>query len=156
MLGLATAAGVVLAAAVPAFGQGWGRGPAPGEHHGRMMDMIVERLELTEDQQAQVEALMEQRHEAMEDRLDQLRDARQSLNQAIHAAEFDETVIRDAAAVVAAIEADLAVERAQGNQEFRSILTPDQRTQLDEMQAMMLELGMGRGKGPGPHGGRHR
>lgn len=159
ILGLAIAAVVVMAAAVPVLGQGYGH--HPDKHHGRMMDRVMERLELTEDQRAEVEAMMTGHHDAMEDEIDQLRTAREALFDAIHAAEFNETAIRDAAAAVGAIEADLAVERGLGYQEFRKILTPDQQAEFEEMQKTMRayhdEFGGGRGGyGPGPHGPNHR
>jgi Spy/CpxP family protein refolding chaperone len=161
ILGIGVAAALVMAAAaIPVLGQGWGKGHHPDRHHGRMMDHVMERLELTEDQRAEVEAMMTERHDAMEDNIDQLRQAREALFDAIHAAEFDETAIRDAAAAVATIEADLAVERGLGYQEFRKILTPEQQAEFEEMQKTMRayhdEFG-GRGRyGPGPHGPNHR
>jgi len=158
ILGIAIAAVLVMvAAAVPALGQGWGEGYGHGEHHGRMMDRVMERLELTEEQRAEAEALMTERHDEMKADIDQMRKAREALAEAIHAAEFDETAIRDAAAVVATLEADLAVERGLANQEFRNILTPDQQAKLDEMHKMMREFGGDHGGyGPGPHGAKHR
>jgi Spy/CpxP family protein refolding chaperone len=158
ILGIAIAAVLVMAAAaVPALGQGWGQGYGHGEHHGRMMEHVMERLELTEGQRAEAEALMTERHDGMRARVDQMRKARADLADAIHAAEFDETAIRDAAAAVATLEADLAVARGLANQQFRKILTQDQQAKLDEMHEMMRELGGGRGGyGPGPHGPKHR
>jgi Spy/CpxP family protein refolding chaperone len=161
-LGLAIAAAVVMAAAaIPVLGQGWGNGHHPDRHHGRTMDRIMERLELTDEQRAEVEAMMSERHDAMEANIDELRAARGALFDAIHAAEFNETAIRDAAAAVATIEADLAVERGLGYQDFRKILTPDQQAEFEEMQKSMrayhweYEGGHG-GYGPGPHGPKGR
>jgi len=158
ILGIAIAAVLVMvAAAVPALGQGWGEGYGHGENHGRMMDRVMERLELTEEQRAEAEALMTERHDGMKTEIDQIRKAQAALAEAIHAAEFDEMAIREAAAMVAALESDLAVERGMANQEFRKILTPDQQAELDEMHKMMREHRGGRGGyGPGPHGAKHR
>ena len=157
ILGIAIAAVLVMAAAVPALGQGWGHGNGQGEHHGRMMERVMDRLELTEDQRAEAEALMTERHDGMKTEIDQIRKAQAALAEAIHAAEFDEMAIREAAAVVAALESDLAVERGMANQEFRKILTPDQQAELDEMHKMMREhRGDHGGYGPGPHGPKHR
>jgi Spy/CpxP family protein refolding chaperone len=160
ILGLAIAALVVMAAAaVPVLGQGWGHGPHHGEQHGRMMERIMERLELTEEQRAEAEALMTERHEAMSASFDRIQKAREKLADTIHAADFDETAIRDAAAVVATIEADLAVERGLANQAFRKILTPEQQAEFDEMhqtlRAYRHEFGGRGGYGPGPHGPKH-
>ena len=155
ILGIAIAAVLVMAAAaIPALGQGWGQGYGHGEHHGRMMDRVMDRLALTEDQRAEAEALMTERHDGMKADIDQMRKAQASLADAIHAAEFDEMAIREAAAVVAALESDLAVKRGLANQEFRKILTPDQQAELDEMHKTMREHRGG--YGPGPHGPNHR
>ena len=159
ILGLAIAAAVVMAAAViPVLGQGYGH--HPDRHHGRMMDRIMERLELNEEQRAEVEAMMDARHDAMQANIDQLRTAREALFDAIHAAEFNETAIRDAAAAIATVEADLAVERGLGYQEFRKILTPEQQVTLDEMQKTLRVFHDGYGGrggyGPGPHGPKGR
>ena len=157
ILGIAIAAVLVMAAAaIPVLGQGWG-GYGHGEHHGRMMDRVMDRLELTEDQRAEAEALMTERHDGMKADIDQMRKAQAALAEAIHAAVFDEMAIREAAAVVAALESDLAVKRGLANQEFRKILTPDQQAELDEMHKRMREFGGGRGGyGHGPHGPNHR
>jgi Spy/CpxP family protein refolding chaperone len=157
ILGIAIATVLVMVAgAGPALGQGWGEGNGHGPHHGRMMDRIMERLDLTEEQRAEVETLMTEQHDGMKADLDQLREARQALAGAIHAAVFDEAAIREAAAGVATLEADLAVKRGLANQAFREILTAEQRAKLDEMQELMLEFGGPGGYGPGPHGPNHR
>jgi Spy/CpxP family protein refolding chaperone len=137
--------GVVLA-------QGWGRGPhGPGEPGERHMERVLERLDLTEEQRAELEQKLPQFRETIQPSMERLREARASMNDLIHAEQLDEGAIRQAAAEVAEIEADVAVARAQHFQEMRQILTPEQ---LEELQQMRKQRGERRGpRGRGPQGG---
>lgn len=132
--------------------QGWGRGPhGPGEPGERHMGRVFERLDLTEEQRAELEQKLPQFREAIQPSMERLREARSSLNDLIHAEQLDENAIRQAAADVAEIEADVAVARAQHFQQMRQILTPEQ---LEELQQMRKQMGQRRGpRGRRPHGG---
>lgn len=141
------------------------RGPQGfhGRFHGegRPLGQMLDRLDLTDDQREQIEGLLAQRHESMRDKMESMRARRLALTAAIHAEEFDETAIRDAAAAVAELEADFAVERAAGLRDVLEVLTPEQR---DEARQMMLRhrehmesgqrgfRGPQRFHGPGPAG----
>lgn len=83
-------------------------------------------LDLTDDQRVAVEQAFAAHRETVEGRRDALRDARRSLGAAMESDTFDEGAIRAASAAVAAIEADLAVERARLRGELRTILTAEQ------------------------------
>jgi len=136
--------GVVLA-------QGWGHGPhgsgEPGERH---MQRVFDQLDLTEEQRAELDQKLPQFREAIQPSMDRLREARTVLADVIHADQFDEGAVRQAAADVAEIEADLAVARAEHFREMRQILTPEQ---LDELQQMRGRMGERRGRGGhGSHG----
>jgi len=137
--------GIVLA-------QGWGRGPhGPGEPGERHMERVFERLDLTDEQRAELEQKLPQFREATQPSMERLREARSNLTDLIHADQLDEVAIRQAAADIAGIEADLAVARAQHFQEMRQILTPEQ---LEELQQMRKQMGERRGpRGHRPRGG---
>ncbi len=134
-----------------------GRGPHGEPGRGEMLRMMADRLDMTEEQRAQVRELHYQHREAMQAHREQLREAQRQLADQIHAAAFDEGAVRNAAATVAAIKVDLAVAKAALQQEVRALLTPEQREQLSEMQErhrQRMEEGKGfRGRGAhGPHG----
>lgn len=134
-----------------------GHGPHGEPGPGEMMRMIADRLDMTEEQRAQVRELHEQHREAMQAQREQLREAQRQLADQIHAATLDEGAIRNAAATVAALKADHAVAKAALHQEVRALLTPEQREQFSEMQERhreRMEEGKGfRGRGGhGPHG----
>lgn len=131
-------------------------GPPPGPH----MEWILERLDLTAEQEKAVQELFTKHHDAMLEGREQMCAARAALRDQIEAEELNEVAIREAAAAVAALEADRAVERARVHQQLRSILTPDQADQLQEMQrewrGRFGDCTEG-GFGPhGPHGRRGR
>jgi Spy/CpxP family protein refolding chaperone len=94
---------------------------------------MLDRLNLSEDQRAQIDAIVSERREAMRAKLDQMRERHLALMEAVHGEPFDEAAIRDAAAAAAVTQADLAVERAMTLAEVRGVLTPEQREQAQQM-----------------------
>lgn len=163
----ALAAGALLLVLLPALatagphgrrGPGFGHGPGMGPGHGPMgmgfaMGRLVERLDLTEAQRDEIHGVLEARREAGAGAREEMRAARKALFEQIHAEETDEGAIRQAAADVAALEADLAVERSLTLQEVRNVLTPEQRAEarqfFDEMKDFAEERGEGfHGRGP--------
>lgn len=127
-----------------------------GGDHGMMLKHVMEELDLTEDQAEAVHEGMMAHHEALGEVMDTVREARSAVAQAIHAPEFDEAAIREAAAEVGRLEADLAVGRGEMLQELRAILTPDQQEKLETMLGtIMMEHGL-HGRGHGPKGAVHQ
>jgi Spy/CpxP family protein refolding chaperone len=120
-----------------------------GDRHREMAGRIMDQLELTAEQRAAVENLHRDLESGMEATREQLRDARSALFESIHAAQFDESAVRQAAAGVASLEADLAVARARGFQQFRALLTPEQQQELDSIHEHLQML---RPDDGGPHG----
>lgn len=130
---------VLLVAVVPALARPHGPGPGPGIGFGflggPMFERIAERLELTSEQQEQIEALLEEYRPGFEEHRDLMQSARETLHDQIHADTFDEGAIRQAASEVAALEADFAVTQALIGQDLRQILTPEQLAEATEMAA---------------------
>jgi Spy/CpxP family protein refolding chaperone len=84
---------------------------------------------------------------------------RRALGQTIHADLVNESAVRQAAAEVAAVDADLAVMRAQMFQAINKVLTQEQRDRMQELiedwHFMADEVrGRGFGRGPGPGAGQ--
>ncbi len=154
LVALATAAALALSPMLLLAQQGYGHGP----HHGRgqMFQRLLERLDLTEDQKESI-------HNTMMDNREQTRALHEekiarhrALGQTIHADFFDESAVREAAAEVAAVNADLAVMRAQMFQEINKVLTTEQRErarQLIEDWHFMADEFRGRRSGRGPGSG---
>jgi Spy/CpxP family protein refolding chaperone len=105
---------------------------APG--HGRFFQRIAERLNLTDEQKAQIKTILRSERDTLKPLLGQLHAARQNLRTSIQANGTNETAVRAASARVAAVEADLAVERMKIFGKIAPILTDEQRLQISEFQ----------------------
>lgn len=111
--------------------------PAADAHapaHGRFLQRIAQRLNLTEDQKTQIKIILWSEKDTLKPLLGQLRSTRENLRAAIQASDANETTVRAAAARVAAVEADLAVERMKIFAKIAPILTDEQRQQLSEFE----------------------
>ncbi|MGH7993188.1 MAG: Spy/CpxP family protein refolding chaperone [Limisphaerales bacterium] len=102
--------------------------------HGRFFQRIAQRLNLTDDQKAQIKTILRSEKDTLKPLLGQLHSARENLRAAIRAGDANETTVRAAAAGVAAVEADLAVERMKIYGKIAPILTDEQRRQISELQ----------------------
>lgn len=150
--------------ATPILAQGGpGRGPGYGHFRGAdspMHERVLDQLDLTDDQRGQIDQLMADHRTAMKDRREQMRDRRMAMRDLIHADEFDEAAIRDAAMAIAEAEADVAVERARLRHEIHALLTPEQQEKAAEMREKRREFVKQHGRdfrgGRHFHGGHHR
>jgi len=107
--------------------------PDPGQR-GNLRARIAERLELTNDQKQQIQTFLGTKKERFSDLARKLHDARQTLRETINRDDATEAKVRAAAAKVAAVEADLAVERFLFLAKVRPILTPEQRDQVKALE----------------------
>jgi Spy/CpxP family protein refolding chaperone len=144
----ASVLGFLLLASVPVPAQ---QGPPPGpppQGPGPMhLEFVLRQVDLTSEQNVQVDALMTARRDAAESTHPAAEAARRALGDQVRAGTFDETAIRAKAAAVAAFDADRAVGDAQLLREVRAVLTAEQRETLDSLLASPP---------PPPLGGRMR
>jgi len=146
-----TAAALALAAipaAAYAFGgPGHGHGPG-GDGAGRILHMAKE-LGLSDAQTAQIQAIAAKHKDgALGEAMQSMREARGTLAKTIHDAAATDDQVRDAAATVAALESQMAVQRHQLAIEISAVLTAEQKAKLAELAASLED----RRHGP-PHGG---
>ena len=142
---------ILLAASLPALAQGRGdhqRGRGPGMMDGHRLEHLAQRLELSDGQREEFKEMFVARFEAGGESRRAVFEARQALDAQIHADSFDEAAIRTAAGALAALEADLAVERAAQVQKMRQLLTPEQLAKLDEMRGDRQDRGRRGHRGP--------
>jgi len=97
-----------------------------GEHYEHHFQKLVEKLGLTDAQQAQAKAIFEANKPIVKPLKEKLYAEKKSLHALMHADKFDEAAIRAQSAKVAAIYADLNVNKAKVCAQFRAILTPAQ------------------------------
>ena len=101
--------------------------------------MMLGRLNLSSDQQDRVKQILDSHKQDQQAIGKRAMAAHDALEAAVTNPSFDETVIRQRAADVAAVDADEAVLRAQIYGQVLQILTPDQRVQLKTMQTEMQQ-----------------
>jgi Spy/CpxP family protein refolding chaperone len=109
--------------------------PAPARQ--QWLERARERLGLTDEQVAQIKTALQGEAGTAKDLIARLHDARTGLREAIHSADGSEAAVRTAAAKVAAVEADLAVERFKLYGKIRPILTAEQRDQVKQVQSKL-------------------
>jgi Spy/CpxP family protein refolding chaperone len=123
-LGLGIAANEAFAQPMP--GEGMGRGGHPMMH--------LRGLNLTEAQRDQVFKIVHEQAPAVREQMKQVRSSRQELRQLAASERFDEGRARQIADGQAKALATLAVMRAQTLHRVREILTPEQRTRMDQVR----------------------
>lgn len=96
------------------------------EHFEKHFNKLVEKLGLTDAQQVKAKAIFEANKPLVKELKEKLYAEKKTLHEVMHADKFDEAAIRAESAKVAAIYADLNVNKAKVCADFRAILTPDQ------------------------------
>jgi len=104
----------------------------PSGHHFKKM---TKELGLASQQQDGIKAVFEKSRLQTKPLMDQMKAERRTLHGLIHADTIDEAAIRAQAAKVAAIQADMAVQRARTGQAIRALLTPEQVQKFKAQQA---------------------
>jgi protein CpxP len=163
LLAIASLSAVVLTVASLAVAQTvkTGRGDGQGRRgawHGQGMrggfggDRLFARLNLTDDQKAKIKQTRQSFMESNKPLLDQLKSKRQELRQASEGGTFNEALATQKLTDMAGLQAKLMGARIQLRQQMLSVLTPEQKTQLDQLKAQFkTDRGGRRGKG-GPRG----
>ena len=143
--------GSALAQGGPGFGPGGGGGQGPhcGGHHGNFagggggilqflehrLPRLAERLELSDEQVAQIQAIADEARPTIDDYVEQLRAGRESYRTANpDPLAFDETAFRAHVEAQHDLQIELMVVAAKTRAQVFEVLTPDQRSQLEEMR----------------------
>jgi protein CpxP len=95
---------------------------------------MFEKLNLTDDQKARMKTIRESFGERTKSLRDQLEAKRQELRQANHGDTFNEALATQKLTESAGLQAKLMGEEFKLRQEMLTILTPEQKTQLDQMR----------------------
>lgn len=111
-------------------GQRWGRG-GRGDRAG----MFLGGINLTEDQKARMQTIRSSFQERTKSLHEQLRTKRQELRQASEGGTFNEALATQKLSEMAGLQAKLMGERFKMRQEVLSVLTPEQKTQLEQKRA---------------------
>jgi protein CpxP len=125
----------------------WQRGGDRGHGRHGMQGMgggAFKQLNLTDDQKAKMKQIRESFGERNKPLQEQLRAKRQELRQASEGGTFNEALATQKLTEMAGLQAKLMGERMKLHQETLSILTAEQRAQLEQAKAQ-FKNGEGRG-----------
>jgi Spy/CpxP family protein refolding chaperone len=131
-------------------------GPPPGDSGFGPLHHVLGQLNLTAEQRASIDTIVDTHRQSAAAGREQTMTARQALAESVRAEVFDEGRIRQAAAAVAAADAERAVATAKALQEVRAVLTPDQQKQLQQALSQPRPMRGHRGphdSAPGGHRG---
>lgn len=112
----------------------------PGRFRGANLQRAAEKLELTDSQKTQIKAELKAEKDQLQQLFGRLHETRQDLREAIRASDATEATVRDASGKVAAVQADLAVERLKLHGKIAPILTEKQKTKIAEFEARVDDL----------------
>jgi protein CpxP len=95
---------------------------------------IFSQLDLTDAQKEQIKAIHEKNRESLRPLMEQIRAKRQEIRQASEGGTVNEALVSQKLSEIAPLEAKMMAERARIHQETLSVLTPEQRTKLEQMR----------------------
>ncbi len=108
----------------------------PGRHRGFGHEGGMFRgLNLTEDQKTRMQQISQSFNERIEPLREQLHAKRQELRQASEGGTFNEALATQKLQEMAGMQAKLMGEEFKHRQEMLSVLTPEQKTQLEQKRA---------------------
>jgi len=111
-------------------GRGWG-----GRRGGRMGGMMFAGINLTDDQKAKMKEIGQSFRESTKSLHEQLRAKRQELRQASEGGTFNEALATQKLQESAGLQAKLMGEQFRMRQQMLSVLTPEQKTLLEQKRA---------------------
>jgi len=143
VLSIATAAAVLVGGVLiykahaedPAGPRAFGRGP--------VFQRVVKGLGLTDDQVSKIKTELKAEKDNLVPLLKNLHETRKALRETVNQPGVAEADVRAASAKVAAVEADLAVERAKLSGKIGPILTDEQIQKVKQFQAKMDDFFIG-------------
>lgn len=132
-------------------GRGAGKGVMTYEQHeervGRRLEMMITVLDLSTDQQEQIESILNQKWLEKQNQREAMQASRDTLHELRTADTFNEAEFRTAIAKHNALKTEMMVDREKTKQELYAILTPEQQEKAETLHGLMG------GKG-GRHGGK--
>lgn len=128
-------AGLVLAGAFAAQAQGYGRGMGPcgdpGMSQGRGGQGMAACLNLSPEQQQQVQGIRLKGQEETLGARQRVWEAREQWRTVMHADSYDEQAVKAASAELSAAQDQLRILKSRSASEMRAILSPEQRRTWD-------------------------
>ena len=141
---IALAASIAVAQTVTTQGNGQGNRPEWGGHRGGHKGPgfggmreggLFRQLNLTDDQKTKMKQLRESFAETNKPLMEQLHAKRQELRQASEGGTFNEALATQKLTEIAPLEAKMMAAHASLHQQMLSVLTAEQKAQLDQAKA---------------------
>lgn len=143
VIGLVCAPLLVDAGGHRGFGGKGMRGP--GGFCQGLLGHLGDRLELTDEQRQQIEAIVEQEQPAIEELRQAMSDARSAYHETLEPGQFDEAATRVFAESQAQQHVELFVAVARLKAQVFAVLTPEQQEQLQEIRSSRRDRSPGMG-----------
>ncbi len=106
-----------------------------GMFEGHMLHFFTDYLDLTDAQQAQVKDIMAKEKPALKPLMQQMAQSHQQIRELTMAGTFDEAKVRTLATQQAQTMTEMIVQKARIESEMIQILTPEQKTKLNDFMA---------------------
>jgi protein CpxP len=119
-------------------GPGRGAGPfGPGGPGGRgfAAGFALGQLDLSDAQKQQVRTIMQRHREQSQATMQRMQQAMQAQRAAINQVPVNEAAVRQSAAALAAVEADMAVDQARLHADIFNVLTVEQQEKAKQLEA---------------------
>lgn len=100
----------------------------------RIRRLIFKRLNLTSEQKAQAKQVRQSHRETLTALRKEMRARRQEIRQSFQGGAFNETLVREKLTEIAGLRAKIMAERFQMRQQLMAILTPEQKTTLNQLR----------------------
>lgn len=111
-----------------------GQGGLDG-HFDHMLSMYTEKLDLSTTQQDQIKAIWAKEKPALQPLMEQMRQNHQAMNALEASGPFDEAKTRALATQNAQAMIEMQVQHARLKSEMIQVLTPDQKTKFQQLEA---------------------
>jgi Spy/CpxP family protein refolding chaperone len=134
------------------FGKGHGRGGPDGGGGGMLLGKFGDKLDLSDEQRAEIEAIMTASRDEGGALREQMQELRTAYRETHEPGVFDEAAIRAHAAEVAAIQVEMQVHRARTHADVYNVLTPEQQEELKELMELFNDRPRRGGRRGGPGG----
>ena len=106
---------------------------------GLMRVPLLAELQLTGDQQAQLQSIFATSREAIRALHQQLREKQTALREAARTEPFDQALVRSQAQEMAGVQAELLVARTELINSVLGVLTDEQKARLNELREQRLQ-----------------
>ncbi len=109
----------------------WAMPPERGMHPERMLERMTRKLDLTEQQQAEIGAVLEQSRGAMHGDMQRIRALRESLS--AQRRNLDEGSLQATADEIGQLTSRMIVARTSSQAQIYAVLSPSQQDEMDKM-----------------------